>query len=51
MTLLFQGVISSMLSMHLLMQAGRFESTRKMEELLLRAMCNNDFYYGSIGVK
>ena len=27
-----------MLSMHLLMQAGRFESTRKMEELLLRAI-------------
>ena len=31
MTLLFQGVISSMLSMHLSMQAGRFE-------LLLRAI-------------
>lgn len=50
MTLLFQGVISS-ISMHLLMQAGRFESTRKMEELLLRAILNNDFYYGSRGVK
>lgn len=31
MTFLFQGVISSMLSMHLSMQAGRFE-------LLLRAI-------------
>ena len=38
MTLLFQGVISSMLSMHLSMQAGHLESTRKMEELLLRAI-------------